>query len=168
MKLKALLSCALISTALFFSTAHAGIGSFLYGSMPQNEIYFFPYSEHFVPGNEGSNQVNWLTGATVHSVTFGAFRNSFNYISLFVGVKRHLLTWKRLALNYSAGFMSGYHGKLLGDAKYLHRGVLSVLFNHNVNPYVEITPKVLTFGKHFYIGMMITPATYALGFSYAL
>lgn len=128
------------STSGTISATHksSAVIGFLKGRTTEDGVYYFPFGWHTndapTLGNIMNNNVIALSKGPIVG---GTFINSYKDRTFFLGAIRTVYTRGRIGLDYSAGLMVGYKGKLSSDTD---GGLRNALFEGNVNPYMMLTP----------------------------
>lgn len=109
----------------------------LKGTTPADGLLLLPAGWH------PSTSLNFQNISGINLVAYskksligGTFNNSFGDRVWFLGVTRTLISKNRFGLDYSAGLMVGYKGRLAASIS----GPLKPLFEGNLNPYIAISP----------------------------
>jgi hypothetical protein len=135
---------------------------FLPGRVPADGVIYLPLGYHTrYSFNLSDNQ---LLGLVFQSAAAGTFINSFGDRAAFFGTTRELTSGKgRLGLDYFAGLVVGYHGRLKEVDGMPFRQ--SVLFRGNVNPALAMNLHY-RISTHFRAQVMLTPLVFNVGIKY--
>ena len=87
----------------------------LWGDKVENSVTSLPFGYHTDRDRHaGEPFVHpvWCTSVSIHSFEISGFKNSFGDFSLGLYYKRKIVFTKRLSINYGAGIIYGYDGRL--------------------------------------------------------
>jgi hypothetical protein len=136
--------------------------AFVWGRTPKNGIIYLPFGRHTQIQNENLTANN-LVGVVYKSISLGSFINSFHDQTWYLVVMRNIFSRHGFGIDYFAGILYGYDGKLSTVEGIPLRDTF--LFKSDINPilsldtYYEIT-------DHFQMHIMITPLVVLSGIKY--
>lgn len=141
---------------------HNQLLDFVWGGAPKNGVIYLPFGRHTQIQDENLT-VNNLVGVVYNSISLGTFINSFREQTWYLVVMRNIFSYHGFGIDYFAGILYGYNGKLANVKGIPFRDTF--LFKYNLNPiisldtYYEIT-------DYFHIQAMITPLVILSGIKY--
>ncbi|RMH16782.1 MAG: hypothetical protein D6698_09240 [Gammaproteobacteria bacterium] len=105
--------------------------TFIYGKAPKNGIVYLPFGMH-TQSKSKDVSTNNLISITYNSLSAGTFINSFHERTWHFGVTRTIYSTHGFGIDYFAGVLYGYKGKLARVNHIPFRN--SFLFKYNLTP----------------------------------
>ncbi|HXH71654.1 MAG TPA: hypothetical protein VNI58_02445 [Mariprofundaceae bacterium] len=136
--------------------------TFLYGKTPKDGIVFLPYGMHTQTKSKKIAHNN-LIGVVYDSFSAGTFINSFNDRTWYLVLIRNIYASHGFGIDYFAGALYGYKGKLATVRGVPFRN--SFLFKHNLNPVISVDGWY-EFSDHLQMQVMLTPLVVLGGVKY--
>lgn len=137
---------------------------FIYGKPTKNGILYLPLGRHTQIAEENFSSNN-LIGIVYNSFSFGTFINSFHERTWYLVIIRNIFSYYGFGIDYFAGLLYGYEGKLSQIEGIPLRETF--LFQHNLNPVVSLGAHYEV-EKHIQAQVMITPLVILYGVKYNL
>lgn len=162
MKLTALQACLLSPLVLLGGDLHAQVPEWLAGTAPENGVFFLPLGYHTQYERHATR--NDLAGAVYRSVAAGTFINSFDDRSWFLVMIRRVVATPRFEVEYFAGVVGGYRGRLQETTGIPFRK--SFLWRGDINPVVSLNLGVVL-APNLRLQMMVSPLMTCTGLKYS-
>lgn len=136
------------------------IAGFIWGDPVSNGIIYLPWGVHTKHSGISNNH---LVSVVYNSFLFGTFINSFDDRVWSLAFNRNLIEYHGFGVDYVAGLIYGYEGKLSEVEGIPLKNTF--LFKHNLNPVVSINPYYKA-SEHFQIQTVLTPLVVLFGIKY--
>lgn len=136
----------------------------LWGEQPKDALTYMPFGTHTYDSRIHKPHETQYVGYNIKSVEFAAFINSYQDWSLSMMYKRMIPLGKRWSIDYGAGLIYGYDGRLSEQ-----QGIPfpELLFSGPINPIAGggINYK---FSKKWSVAVLIAPQINIYGVKYHL
>ncbi|WP_156826924.1 hypothetical protein [Geopsychrobacter electrodiphilus] len=143
-------------------SATSSVLKFVYGKSVRDGILILPYGIHTQTKSKSIAHNNCF-GLVYNSFSVGTFINSFHERTWYLVAIRNLIAYHGFGLDYFAGVLYGYKGKLATVSGVPFRN--SFLFKHNFNPILSLdTWYELT--DHIQLQVTYTPLVVLGGIKY--
>ena len=163
----------LIVCLLFFQLSYAQVlkqqvekpcfWTTIWGDSPENGFKFLPLATHFQQSENPFFHGAFYTAANYKSWELSAFNNSYNDFSISLFYLRKIKLTERFSIDYGAGFLCGYRGRLQKVEAIPFNNTF--LYSGNLNPTYGIGFEY-NLSKKIAISAMSNPAVIIYGLKY--